>query len=85
MVPVRERMSVPDDLRKSVLLQKMIMSGLAIALGFFGAHKFYQGKTKWGVAYIVLCWTLIPTFVSIVEGIRYFFMPVDDFYEQYYR
>lgn len=83
--PAQDRVPVPDDLRTSVLMQKAIMSGLAIALGTLGAHKFYQGKTKWGVAYIVLCWTLIPTFVSIVEGIRYFFMPVDDFYEQYYR
>ncbi|SHK54963.1 TM2 domain-containing protein [Selenomonas ruminantium] len=83
--PVPEKMPVPDNLRNSVLMQKLIMSGLAIALGTLGAHKFYQGKTKWGVAYIVLCWTLIPTFVSIIEGIRYFFMPVDDFYEQYYR
>ncbi len=83
--PVPEKMPVPDNLRNSVLMQKLIMSGLAIALGTLGAHKFYQGKTKWGIAYIVLCWTLIPTFVSIIEGIRYFFMPVDDFYEQYYR
>lgn len=83
--PVPERVPVPDNLRTSVLMQKAIMSGLAIALGTLGAHKFYQGKTKWGIAYIVLCWTLIPTFVSIIEGIRYFFMPVDDFYEQYYR
>ena len=84
-VPVVEKIPTPDNLRTSVLIQKGIMSGLAIALGTLGAHKFFQGKTKWGVAYIVLCWTMIPTLVSIVEGIRYFFMPVDDFYEQYYR
>lgn len=82
---VREKIATPDNLRKSVLMQKLIMSALAIVLGALGAHKFYQGKTKWGIAYVVLFWTLIPTFVSIVEGIRYFFMPVDDFYEQYYR
>jgi TM2 domain-containing membrane protein YozV len=61
------------------------MSGLAIVLGTFGVHKFFQGKTKWGMAYLFLFWTMIPTLVSIVEGIRYLFMPVDDFYNQYYR
>lgn len=82
---LREKITTPAELRNSVLVQKAIMSGLAIFLGTLGIHKFYQGKTKWGIAYIVLCWTMIPTLVSIVEGIRYFFMPVDDFYEQYYR
>jgi len=81
----RGKITTPDNLRSAVLTQKAIMSGLAIFLGTLGAHKFYQGKTKWGVAYLVFFWTLIPTLVSIVEGIRYFFMPVDDFYEQYYR
>ena len=85
IVPDREKITTPDNLRSSVLVQKVIMSGLAIVLGFLGAHKFYQGKTKWGIAYIVFCWTMIPTLVSLVEGVRYFFMPVDDFYEQYYR
>lgn len=85
LTPIKEKITTPADLRNSVLVQKAIMSGLAIFLGTLGAHKFYQGKTKWGIAYVVLCWTAIPTLVSIVEGIRYFFMPVDDFYEQYYR
>ncbi|MCR5757349.1 MAG: 5-bromo-4-chloroindolyl phosphate hydrolysis family protein [Selenomonas sp.] len=85
MGALQEKITTPDNLRTAVLTQKAIMSGLAIFLGALGAHKFYQGKTKWGIAYLVLFWTLIPTVVSIVEGIRYFFMPVDDFYEQYYR
>ena len=85
IAPVREKITTPDNVRNSVLMQKMIMSGLAITLGSFGAHKFFQGKTKWGIAYIVFFWTLIPALVSVVEGIRYLFMPVDDFYEQYYR
>lgn len=85
IAPVREKITTPDNVRNSVLMQKVIMSGLAITLGSFGAHKFFQGKTKWGIAYVVFFWTMIPALVSIVEGIRYLFMPVDDFYEQYYR
>lgn len=82
---VREKVVTPDNLRSAVMIQKGIMSALALFLGTFGAHKFYQGKSGWGIAYLVFCWTFIPTLVSFVEGIRYFFMPVDDFYEQYYR
>lgn len=85
IAPLREKITTPDNLRRSVLFQKVIMSGLAIVLGTFGVHKFFQGKTKWGMAYLFLFWTMIPTLVSIVEGIRYLFMPVDDFYHQYYR
>lgn len=85
IVPLREKNTTPDNVRNSVLIQKVIMSGLAITLGSFGVHKFFQGKTKWGVAYLVFFWTMIPALVSVVEGIRYLFMPVDDFYEQYYR
>ena len=84
-VPFKPHVFVPDHLRMDVLAYKVIMSALAICLGTIGAHKFYQGKNKWGFAYIFFCWTTIPTFVSIAEGIRYLFMPVNNFYEQYYR
>ena len=57
----------------------------AIFLGSFGAHKFYQGKTLQGVIYFLLSWTLMPGLISTLEGIRYLFMPVEDFYEQYIK
>ena len=44
---------------------------LAIFLGGLGAHKFYMGKVRMGIIYILFCWTLIPTLVSIAEGIIY--------------
>ena len=44
---------------------------LAIFLGGLGAHKFYMGKVRTGIIYILFCWTLIPTLVSIAEGIIY--------------
>lgn len=42
---------------------------LAVFLGTFGVHKFYQGKHFWGIVYICFCWTGIPTIWSWVEAI----------------
>jgi len=56
---------------------------LAICLGSFGAHKFYQGKTKTGVLYALLFWTMLPGLIGLIEGIRYLVMPTRDYYESY--
>jgi len=44
---------------------------LAVFLGGFGIHKFYMGKTRWGVLYLLFCWALIPSIVGLIEGIIY--------------
>lgn len=71
--------------RRLARRQKIIAGALGIFLGSFGAHKFYFGKTKWGFLYALLSWTGLPGFLGMIEGIRFLFMPMDDFYEQYYR
>ncbi len=76
---------IPQQERVPVLKRKLIQSALAMGLGWLGAHKFYQRKKFWGVLYLMFCWTSIPFWVSVVEGVRYLFMPMDDFYLQYYR
>ena len=75
---------IPEEQRGDVLLTKLIQSSLAIVLGSFGAHKFYQGKTFQGVLYCLFCWTLLPGFIGFCEGIRYLCMKMDDFYTDYY-
>ena len=75
----------PEEDRPQIVQTKLIQSALAIFLGSFGAHKFYQGKTLQGVIYFLLSWTTLPMWISLVEGIRYLFMPVEDFYDQYVR
>ncbi|MBR6013878.1 MAG: 5-bromo-4-chloroindolyl phosphate hydrolysis family protein [Selenomonadaceae bacterium] len=73
----------PEEDRPHIVQRKLIQSALAIFFGTFGAHKFYQGKTFQGILYVLLCWTSLPTWISFIEGIRYLFMPIEDFYEQY--
>ena len=78
-------MPFPEEDRPQIVQTKLIQSALAIFLGSFGAHKFYQGKTLQGVIYFLLSWTTLPMWISLVEGIRYLFMPVEDFYDQYIK
>ena len=80
-----DQLPFPEEDRPQIVQTKLIQSALAIFLGSFGAHKFYQGKTLQGVIYFLLSWTSLPFWVSVVEGIRYLFMPVEDFYEQYIK
>ena len=74
-----------EEERPQIVQTKLIQSALAIFLGSFGAHKFYQGKTLQGIIYFLLSWSTLPMWVSLVEGIRYLFMPVEDFYNQYIK
>lgn len=76
---------MPQELRSDIVKEKLIMSALAVFGGAIGAHKFYQGKTKWGILYLLFWWTAIPGIVGIVEGVRYLFMPMDRFYTEYYH
>ena len=76
---------IPPTQRTDVMFTKIVQSGLAIFLGGFGAHKFYQGKTFQGVLYVLFCWTAIPSFIGFCEGLKYLFMKLDDFYVDYYE
>ncbi|MBQ7703864.1 MAG: 5-bromo-4-chloroindolyl phosphate hydrolysis family protein [Selenomonadaceae bacterium] len=75
----------PENERPQIIQKKLVQSALAIFLGSLGAHKFYQGKTLQGVLYLLFFWTTLPTWISFIEGVRYLFMPVEDFYEQYIK
>ena len=56
---------------------------LALFLGWAGSHKFYLGKPIQGIFYILFCWTLIPSVVSLVEFIIYCFMSDSEFDQVY--
>ncbi len=42
---------------------------LALFLGSFGLHRFYSRKFISGTIYLLLSWTLIPTFLSIIDAL----------------
>jgi tetratricopeptide (TPR) repeat protein len=47
---------------------------LALFLGGLGLHKFYLGRPGWGVVYLLLCWTGLPSLVAWIEAIGYLTM-----------
>jgi TM2 domain-containing membrane protein YozV len=55
--------------RKRVSKTKLLL--LTLFLGGVGAHKFYLGQWVQGLLYALLCWTLIPGLVALLEFIVY--------------
>lgn len=76
---------IPAPLVSDVRRQRILMSALAILLGTFGAHRFYQGRIGLGILYVLFCATGIPTLIGLVEGLRYATMSLEKFYENVYR
>ena len=76
--------AIPQELYWQVVRRKFKAALLGIFLGGIGAHKFFLGKSFQGVGYIVFLWTGLPIFVGFGVGVRWLFMPVDDFYFDYY-
>lgn len=58
---------------------KPIAGALAMFLGTFGIHRFYLGQYWQGWGYLLLCWTLIPFFIGLLDGIWIMSMSDDDF------
>lgn len=56
---------------------------LAILLGIFGAHKFYQGRTKLGVLYLCFSWTIIPGVLGVIEGILILVADEEEYAQKY--
>ncbi|WP_241716699.1 TM2 domain-containing protein [Sulfoacidibacillus ferrooxidans] len=62
---------------------KLVAALLAIFLGTLGIHKFYLGKIGMGILYIIFSWTIIPSIVSVIEGIIYLSMKQEKFDQKY--
>jgi TM2 domain-containing membrane protein YozV len=55
----------------------------ALFLGGLGAHHFYLGHGGLGILYLLFCWTLVPSFVGLIEGIVYLSMSDVSFNAKY--
>ncbi len=44
---------------------------LALIFGGLGIHKFYTGKYGQGILYAIFCWSFIPLFIGIADGVHY--------------
>ncbi|MFI4912948.1 MAG: TM2 domain-containing protein [Sedimentisphaeraceae bacterium JB056] len=65
-------------------MKNKLAAGLfGILLGGIGVHKFYLGKWGWGIIYLALCWTWIPSILGLIEGIIYLTTPEDVFQAKY--
>ena len=62
---------------------KWIAVLLALLLGGIGVHKFYLGKPAQGFIMLALCWTTIPYFWGLIEGVRYILASEKDFSERF--
>lgn len=62
---------------------KLVAALFALFLGGLGIHKFYLGSVGWGIAYLLLCWTFIPSLVGFIEGILLLVMSQDEFNRKY--
>lgn len=56
---------------------------LALFLGGFGFHKFYLDKPIQGLFYLIFCWTLIPSFLALIDFFILAFMDKDTFRYKY--
>jgi TM2 domain-containing membrane protein YozV len=62
---------------------KLLAILLAFFLGSFGIHKFYLNDSKWGIIYLVFCWTGIPTMLGLFEAVYYLLMSEETFQQKY--
>jgi len=58
---------------------------LGIFLGDFGIHRFYLGQGGLGVMHLIFCWTFIPAFVGLIDGIILLTMSDEKFNEKFNR
>lgn len=72
--------SITPELRHKINEERLITAVLAFFLGSFGIHYFYLKRPVRGAIYALFCWTFIPGFLGLREGIRYFNMTTDEFY-----
>ncbi len=56
---------------------------LAIFLGGLGVHRFYLGQGGLGILHLLFCWTFVPAFIGVIDGILLLLMSDQNFDRKY--
>ena len=56
---------------------------LALFLGSFGVHRFYLRQNIKGLLYLIFCWSFVPTIISFIDALCFYFMNKNEFDEKY--
>ncbi len=55
----------------SYLKSRWTAALLAFFFGGFGIHKFYVGRSGWGLIYFLFSWTFVPMLLGCLEAVSY--------------
>lgn len=61
---------------------KALASLLAFLLGGLGFHELYLGRYNRAAFYMLLAWTGLPIIAGIIQGLKYYREPQEDFDER---
>lgn len=83
--PMMAAMGMPGAPSSAILTSRnrLVAALLAFFLGGFGIHKFYLGRPKVGILYLVLFWTIVPAVIAFIEGIILLMQSDASFAQQY--
>lgn len=56
---------------------------LCLALGIFGAHRFYQHEPIKGLSYLAFSWTFIPLVLAAIDAAFLMRMSDEEYVEEY--
>lgn len=56
---------------------------LALFFGGLGANDFYLGNIGTGFLKLIFCWTYIPSFIALIQMVKYIVMSDDEFNKTY--
>lgn len=71
------------EVKKKGRKSRIAAALLSLFLGGVGIHKFYLSRKISGAFYILLLWTTVPIFLSVIEAIYLFAISDEKFDEKY--
>lgn len=67
----------------AIIIDRWTAIAFSFILGGLGVHRFYIGQWQLGLIYLIFCWTLIPSFVALIDGIIWIVQDENKFNKKY--